>query len=299
MPTAAELFDKRISRLESIPDLYIKRVGASQQSLFNELMVILARLDLDGGVVELTSENLLRIDVLMNEYYKELKEGRYGKIVGKFIKDMEQQRVISELYNVKEFGGFKVRTPDMVFRQSQKSAVKLLLGDDFKTNFINVIRNEVISNVEGRATFKEMRTNLSVLFKDAERLPLMQSWTNQVSRDIFAIADRSYNNEVGNELGLEFGEYAGGLVRDSRKFCVDRVGRFFHVEELKDMASLTWQGKFRRTTRQNMLIWMGGYNCDHVFAWRSTSSVPKIDLQRNIDNGNFTPTKKEAELLGI
>jgi hypothetical protein len=174
------------------------------------------------------------------------------------------------------------------------------LGDDFKTNFINVIRDQVIQNIEGGANFTELKDNLYKLYSKTDVLPQMQRYISQVSYDLLSVADRSYSNTRANELGLEFGVYSGGLIKDSRPFCVERAGKYFHMLEVESWASIPqWKGRFRNTTPQNIIQWLGGYNCQHVFIHRSLINVPKSVIERNIANGNYNPSNIEIQQLGL
>ena len=97
-----------------------------------------------------------------------------------------------------------------------------------------------------------------------------------------------------------FGQYAGGLIKDSRQFCVERDGKFYHLKEVQSWGNIQqWQGRYRRTNEQNIVEWLGGYNCKHVFAFRSLASVPMDVILRNMENGNYTPSRVERELLQL
>ncbi|MCA1763880.1 MAG: hypothetical protein LC664_12935, partial [Flavobacteriales bacterium] len=88
-------------------------------------------------------------------------------------------------------------------------------------------------------------------------------------------------------------------IQDSREFCIKRVDKFYHVEEAKDWVKLDWAGKFRNTNESNILQVLGGYRCQHVPVFRSLRSVPRIDIERNIANGNFVLTEVERSLLNL
>ncbi len=300
MATPQDILEERIERIENIPGRFISKVGATQQELYNELIIILSKLGMDGDNIQLNAANMIRLDALMEEYYEVLRNGIYGSLVAGYIEQYDRQKALSITYNQLEFGFKGSLSADVVYNESRNRAMQLLMGDYFKTNFINVVRDSVVTDINGRASFTQMRTNLFELFSGKERLPLMQHWVNQIASDSYSMADRAYNNEVANDLGLVFGVYAGGLISDSREFCVQRDSKYFHIREVMSWANIEqWQGRYRRTTPQNIADVLGGYNCLHVFAYRSIVNVPKDVIERNIDNGNYKPTAKERELLGI
>lgn len=296
-----DLISERIERIENIPDRFINKVAASQDELFAELILILEQLGLSRGSLQLNAQNLALVDRLMEQYYQVLRQSRYGRLVAGFIAELEKQKSLNdEIFNV-EFDLSPGSQSAAVFQSSRQTALRQLIGDDFKTNFINVVRDQVIQSVEAKASFKQLRDDLFGLFNDTEqRQGTIHNWVSQISRDIFSVTDRSYNNAVAEELELEFGVYAGGLVRDSRPFCTSRAGNYYHINEVRSWANLTdWKGRYRRTTESNIIHWLGGYNCMHVFSFRSVRNVPPEVIQRNIANANYRPSLRERELLGI
>jgi len=300
MASINEIFEERINRLENVPDRFIGKVAATQAQLFNELMVILEGLGLSNGQLELNAANLQLVDDLLNQYYARLQQGQYGSLVSGYLQQMDVQRNLNNEYFTLEFDASPGAVSNAVHQSSKSKATRQLIGDDFKTNFINVVRDQVVQSVEGRASFSQLRDDLFGLFTDTtERQGLVHNWASQVSRDLFSVSDRAYNNAVAQELELQFIQYAGGLVRDSRPFCVARAGKFYHVREVESWAAEDWAGKFRNTTPTNILDWLGGYNCMHVAAYRSVRNVPETVVERNIASGNYQPTETERRLLGL
>ncbi|MEM2002120.1 MAG: hypothetical protein QXT77_05710 [Candidatus Methanomethylicaceae archaeon] len=298
MPSVNEIINERLNRIDSIPDKFINGVGSIQAEIFAELIAILGELNLGESFV-LNEANLARIEDLMNRYYQSLRSGKYGQYVSWYISQIDEQKnLIDEFANL-EYNAAASAVAEGVFLSSKKIAIRQLLGDDFKTNFINVVRDNLISSIEGQANFTEMVQNMSALFDGQERNAQMLNWTKQIASDRFAITDRAYGAAIATELDLVFFQYLGGLVKDSRKFCIDRVNKFFHVNEARAWAKLDWAGKFRNTNEENILQWCGGWRCNHVPVFRSLSSVPRVDIERNISNGNFTPSKAEKSLLNL
>lgn len=298
--TRDEILAQRVANIESVPDRFVRRVSASQGEIFAELLELLSTLETtpDGRLV-MNSRSIYDVEVLFGEYLQRLRQGRYGSLVSGFLSEMDAQRTLITDYAAISYNGVVSAMTEAVYESARQTAVRQLLGDDFKTGFINVIRDQVMASVEVNATFSEMVEGLRASFTNGNVLGQIVNWTNQVASDRFAIADRSYAQAVDEENGIVFGTYFGGLIKDSRDFCVERAGKVFHRNEVQSWASLEWQGKYRRTTAENILHWLGGYRCQHVFAGRSLASVPKDVIDRNIANGNFIPTEAERRLLNL
>lgn len=297
MPTPDEILSERLRRIDTIPGRFINKVNASQSELFAELIEILAQLNMSEGRVTL---DLALIDELFLQYEAVLQNGRYGSLVSGFITEMQKQKGLIDEYAKIDYNAIAGTASQATYEKAEQIALRQLLGDDFKTNFINVIKDQVTASIESGASFKEMTTALRESFTDTpQRLGQISNWINQVASDRFAITDRSYSQAVGMETGLQFGQYVGGLINDSREFCVERSGHFFHINEVQAWASLEWKGKYRRTTEDNIVQWLGGYRCQHLYVLRSLASIPKIVIQRNIESGNYNPTAAERRLLNL
>jgi len=64
------------------------------------------------------------------------------------------------------------------------------------------------------------------------------------------------------ESGLNHFTYTGTLVRDSRPFCVNMVGRTLTEKQIRDRwNSQSWKGK----SSGDPFIVRGGYRCRHTW----------------------------------
>ena len=91
--------------------------------------------------------------------------------------------------------------------------------------------------------------------------------------DIYQQYDASYNQSVGQELDFKYFIYQGGLVKDSREFCVEHNNKVWSVEEARDWGK--WKDSKGQTPSYlgypgyDPLIDRGGYNCRHSLGWIS------------------------------
>lgn len=300
MAEVDDIISERLDRIETIPNRFSKRVGSIQDEIFVELLALLNELEITDGKLVLNAANLRRVEEIMLTYQRQLQGGRYGRIVGGFIKQLDEQKSLIDREFQLDFGAAITSGATLVHNQSIELAQRVLLGDDFKTNFINVIQDELTRQVEAKAEFTETRMALrNIVLGSDERQPRMLGYVNQVTSDLFSFSDRKYANTMADDLGLQFGQYSGGLIKDSREFCVKRAGQYYHIEEVRSWASEQWQGKFRNTSPSNMPFVLGGYNCQHVFVHRSLINIPKEVIERAMASGYFEPSERERELLGL
>lgn len=279
MPTADELLRRRVDRIISIPNRFITGVGAAQGEIFAELIEVLSILDIGQG--EISTSTLNAIDELLEQYYSRLRDGKYGSYVSWFESEITAQAELSVDVMRKSYNYVVSARAAQVLEVSKAQAVRQLLGDDFKTNFVNVIRDTLTNQITSGSTFEGLVNSMrTTVFFPEGRDGQILNWAKQVASDRFAMSDSAFNVTIADDLGLEFFVYAGGIIPDSREFCIERDGKIFHREEAAEWASLKWQGKFRQTTEQNILEVRGGYRCQHVPAFISTSIVPPEVIER-------------------
>lgn len=113
-------------------------------------------------------------------------------------------------------------------------------------------------------SLKQLREQLeyTVIDKGLAR-KYYQRWTH----DIYSQYERVAANEVRISLGLKFAIYQGGLIEDSRSFCIQRNDKCYSEEEIKEWESLTWGGK--PESGYVAITDLGGYNCRHRLDWIS------------------------------
>jgi hypothetical protein len=85
---------------------------------------------------------------------------------------------------------------------------------------------------------------------------------------------------VSIPAGLQFVVYSGGLIKDSREFCVERAGNYYHKREVELWAKEEWQGKRPDTTESTIFIYAGGFRCQHMIIYVSEFSVPNDVIER-------------------
>jgi hypothetical protein len=82
--------------------------------------------------------------------------------------------------------------------------------------------------------------------------------------DSFARFDRGVQKVYAEKLELQYFFYEGGLVNDSREFCISKNGKVYSSKEAKEWINEPW-------IRDNLAKWgvydpltdMGLWNCRH------------------------------------
>lgn len=291
---------ERLDRLESVPDSYNKRVAKSQPEIFKTVMGLIDSLDRKDGQILITESNLTKVNQIINDLKGTLSESKYFKSTISFIKEFNEQARLIDL----DFAALNIEPNDVnvaVLQTAKNEAIQALLSESALTQEyyrpLQKILNNSISN--GASYADTVDAIRSITVGDTERLGLLHRYAGQIASDAFATSDRNYSHSIAEENGVEWYRYQGGLIADSRDFCTQRNGKFYHKKEIEDWGDLTWQGQIRGTNSSNIFSNLGGHNCKHSLVAVSIVSVPKSVIKRNIASGNFIPSDFERESLGL
>lgn len=193
----------------------------------------------------------------------------------------------------------------------QNSLYNLLEGG-VDVSFIQPILNQFNGAVGTGMNISDLIEELRVqTLGNDEVLGSLERYTKQVNKDALSQFNATYNQVLVQDLGLQFAQYIGGRKKDTRPFCNEFVGQYFHNEEIKLMGErinpitgnkLTGDmlnGRIKTTTASNMWVNRGGWNCEHFYAAVETIFVPKEVILRAVEKKYYTPTKAVREHFGI
>jgi hypothetical protein len=196
---------------------------------------------------------------------------------------------------------------DILEFATQQTAVDLLdAGVD--ANFINPILNLLNNAVNNGSSLDNLLDELDVYINGGGTgVGALKKYITQVSNDSLTQFNANYNQAVTQDLGFEFYKYTGTVITNTRPFCSDFVNKYYHKKEVEELGlainpitntgltSAQLKGRINGTNSSNIFTRRGGWNCRHYFSPLSVRQVPKKDLKRNLDNGNWQPTELEID----
>lgn len=309
MATLKELIKAKNIRLEKIPDAFLSEVEKLQRKMFADLLSILDTIDREGGFIKASAENIRKLSGIITEAKEELFGGDYVDISNEFIKEFDSQKLANDKIFTKEFTEFSGSDlADELLRKSKEDALQALLGSPLDTEFLQPLDKLLSDAIGTGAGWKDTVQNIRDFVegnKDVDGRLLQYS--KQIAHDSFAFSDRAYTNAVSDELESEWFFYSGGEIETTRCFCKTRLEKYFHYKEfeawgrgenLGDCKSGDlWAGAVPSTNEKTIFVYGGGFNCRHSIMPVSVFSVPADVIQRNLANGNYTPSEKELELV--
>jgi hypothetical protein len=306
--TLEETIKLKIARLDDIPNAYTGGIKQTQKDIMEKLLDSLEQLKRDeNGNIKKTQANLIVIEDITKDLEKIFSRSDYIKITKEFINEFSVQALITDSFFVNAFGDFDHnKFNEIALNKSKAQAYELMAGIPYVTTYLynpvkSLLTDAIISGDSYVKTVKAIKQVVQGgTIKDKTLEGKLYRYAKQMAYDTFAVADRGYTNNIALDLGIEWYAYRGGLVEDSRQFCISRDGKYFHRKEVESWGKLgQWDGKIPSTDEKTIFVYAGGYNCFHSILPTSIALVPKDVLQRNIENGNYNPSKAEKQALGI
>lgn len=307
-----KIIAEKNERLENIPLEFQSNVERLQRRIFNRIIDLIGQLETEGGSIKMTEANLLRVEMINSELKNVLNGREYVKAVRDFTNEFEVQKNVNDKYFKQAFESdfTQFAIASQLVKNSQRTAFELLAGAPAEQNFITPIKSQLEQAVASGASFKDTINGIRELVEGNEDVDgRLLRYSKQVSWDAFALSDRAYTNAISEDLEMEWFLYSGGLVEDSRCFCKERNGKYFHYKEIEAWGRMEdlgecnngdgWAGMIKGTNESTIFLVAGGHRCNHSIMPVSIGIVPRSVIDRNIANGNFEPSQFEIEEFGL
>lgn len=298
----SEYIEKKQALLDREPDAFLSAANKAQKQIFQDILEELARLETNkDGTIKATKANLQRIDLITERINKVFTGSEYAEAVKEFAKTFKEIKKINVDYFEKNYGKVtRIDFADAILDLQRKRAVEALI-ETSPQRFVNDIK-PILDNAVGTGeSWRETVKKIKVLAEGNEDVDgRILKYAKQITTDAYNTADALYTLEISSSLDIEFYRYVGGTVKDTREFCKQRNGKYFHREEVKEWGRLKdWGGRNPNTNENTIFVLRGGYNCRHTLVPVSNAVVPKDVLVRAMNKGYFKPTQKEKELLHL
>ena len=278
MPKLQKIIDERLARYNDVPDALVSSVDAAQRKLLKEIDSIFATLDTVDGKIALSESNLKKIGVITEDLKKVFlgKGSDYIEAVKSFAGEFSPQAKLT-VSQYKAMGLDVALADDKILAQMLKNSTQeavLMLNENAVENvLLTPIRQALNQSVSAEASYMEtMKTMRTFINGNPTIEGNVKRYIKQTAYDLFATSDRAYSQKINEDLGLEFYRYVGGRLPDTRCFCAERNGKYFHKKEIegwgigKDIGGdcgYPWQGMRKGTNSQTIFQFVGGYSCKH------------------------------------
>lgn len=307
--TLKQLIKQKALRLESVPATLLSEVEKLQKKIFTDLLIILEQIEKEGGFLKATADNIRKLSDITVTLKDQLFGEDYVNKVSDFIKEFDEQKKIADNLFEKEFKDFQPSDlADTLLEKSKDDALEKLLGSPLDTEFLKPLESILTDSISTGASWRDTVDSIqNFVTGDEDRDGKLLQYSKQIAHDAFAFSDRAYTSAVADELESEWFFYSGGELPTTRCFCSERTEKYFHYKEIEAWArgedlgecksGDLWAGAVPATNEKTIFIYAGGFNCQHSILPVSVFSVPADVIKRNLDNGNYTPSEKELELV--
>lgn len=290
MPTFETLLKEKNKRLESIPLALQTTLEKQQRKTIAKILKELNTLETSGGNIVINSKNLKKISEISDELKTIFLNDEYLKAVKEFSKEFKKQSTLNQKLIDSGFGETENPIAAKTYIEAaQKNAVKALTEDNL---FVKPISEILESSVVNGASVADTIASITTFVEGNEDVDSkVLKYVKQITNDSFAIADRSYTSIVSDALENDWFYYAGSEVENTRCFCLERVGRYFHYKEIEawgrgenlgdcNIGGGRWAGEIPATNESTIYSYLGGYNCMHSLMIVSEFIVPESDIER-------------------
>ena len=288
--TIDQLFKRKEDYVTSKLDQLSKNVSQMQKSLleliFNDYI---GRFDTKNGQVIMNAKNMRlirKLDDVFDAFDKTIARGvntRFGEdMLGVTAYDADYYKGLD----------IKATTVDSIARNLGviEQSIGIVGGEIIEGSYLdnltrmpevreelkNYVRNSV-ANSKGYQDYLKGFKNLIVGNKEIDGS--LERYYKQYAYDTFNQVDAAIDKHFADNLDLKYFIYAGSLIQSSRRFCIKRAGKVFHVDETK-----TWKddpdliGKDRES--YNPLIERGRYNCRHKIRYITAEMACEMGHKR-------------------
>lgn len=180
---------------------------------------------------------------------------------------------------------------------------------------LNNIKNFAFSGVTSGMNFGEFTKGIRDLINGgAETEGVINTHYKNFAYDLFHQYDSAYGKSIADEIGLKYFVYAGGLIEDSRPFCVDKNNKVYTREDAEKWKDDPRLPRTKDELKSGVLTYdpiidRGRWNCRHHCNWITDGLGEKliqdaqyqdlINVVDQINQGGVTyDTAKRSNLGG-
>lgn len=281
MTETDKIVDALIKVLESSVDDFTKAVPGIQDQIFAQVTKLIKELEVSNGRIKNNIANIRTVGKIKTELRKIILSKDYLKNVAKYIKQFETVTALQNRY----FNSLQAEySPGKIYEeikaQAVESAMESLTESGITQNVIKPIQDILRQNITGGGTIAKFVGQMRefITNTDAGDGKLLK-YSKQIVTDSINQYNRQYGQIVSDDLGWNWFEYSGSIIKTSREFCIHMVKkRYVHRSEFSTVLKGDIDGKkipvsdrtglpyglIDGTDQYNFPVLAGGYQCGHL-----------------------------------
>lgn len=294
--TGPEIIQELLSTIQGAIDSFQGSIPGVQKDAYAEIVRLIKDLDMKGGRLSATVKNVKMIGQLKADLEQVIISDPYMKNVEQFLKAFGAVSALQSQYFrtvVAEFTVPKVLAE--VQTQAIDATIDGLTAAGIHASVISGAMDILRTNITTGGDFADLMDQMRSFIIGTKEVPgAMVRYTQQLTTDALNQYSAQYNQVVTSDLGLEWFQYVGSIIKTSRPLCKALVEKkYVHQSEIPkviegdfpefkeqggriDRRTGLPSGMIPGTNRYNFPIYRGGYNCGHQLIPVATQSVPPL-----------------------
>lgn len=257
-------FEEIIQELDSLPQEIQTINQATEDSLYEAILILLSTFSFTGGDIDQSEENFAKIASLRPRIERLVAESGYSDAIA-FYQDRlaAVQRKINEIVGTSDIPDETMTPLREGADAAEKSALETLNGamGDAVSDIVNTIVFMMLAGSSRAALEDAVEQSVK---GTASKLGVISANLNTKFDVVFSAMARSYAMYLYLAKGFNKFRYNGGLIADSRPFCIERNENIYEYNEIAEWADLPdWRGRMPGTNKQTIFFYLGGYRCRH------------------------------------
>lgn len=260
-------------------------VAALMKRASSRISAEVAMLDLlPDGRIKPTAENIQRISGILNRASARLFDDKYLEAVSRYLKGMNA--VSGEVAStLKSLGADEAMLAAIARRAKIDAATTLLSPSSFR-DLMGSVSEQLINGV---VTGAEASLVSEGIIEAVAASGIDGAAKSQVDSAPAAM-QRAQTAAASEQAGIVFYRFQGRPIATTRPWCLEREGKVWHVEEIRQWgrdaaAGRGWDGMVDGTNEQTIFTYLGGWYgnrsaCRHVLVPVLPSRVPPDDMAR-------------------
>jgi len=311
--TLSEIIAAKVDAYDDVPIAFNSTAEKVNERIYREVLQLMNRMQTEAGAITSSAENYALAEQIRLRMRAVLDGREYQSAVLNFANEFDLQTERSNRYFQKILGeAFDPKSEYIrAVDNSKRRAVQLLLGDSVSDTIFEPLTENLFSSISTNASLSQTQTAVKHFLVDSGQYGKLASYSQQITRDLFSVTDRNYTEAYAVDLGLDWYRYQGGKVADSRAFCVQKNGGWYHKNEVESWGRTTyvdntkvvadgkpqpvttspgnWKGRIPATNSKTIFSYCGGYQCGHALLPTTRESIPDKWIQRSIERGYYMP----------
>jgi hypothetical protein len=286
-----DLFNKKDDFIQASRNKMESDVAKLQDKLLTHVLKeIVPDLDTKDGNILKTEKNI-RIIHDLETLYESFAKTNQNTVVSKLGNDIISMNELNKQY----FKGILLdNTTKLQFERINKKTSEFIntrvgigrKGEIFEGGYLdslikdrtllNELKQLTVRAITGQFVAKEFANQISDKIKGNEQVSGgFEKYYKTYVYDTLQESDRAYGKIMADEFKMDYAVYQGGIIVDSREFCIEHNDNVYNREEIADFTN--WRDStgnvpsyISKFPGYDPFIHCGGFNCRHSLSWIPT-----------------------------